>query len=429
MSQLGTLPAALEFLPQWWQEATEANTLDARLAGWVRACGWRVGGFVWPAEGSPTVVKIAPSSATAEVASSTEWCEVVRRVRTGEPTAVVSLPSGATRVFAPVSCPGRPLALLWAERPAGQLWTDADRAYLALTGKALERSPIVAAAIGPAIDSDRLAQRLADSGIVAGRMAHDFDNILTGILGFADLTQPLLQPGSQEASFVAEIAKVGQRGIAFTQQLHSFNRSGELKPTPGSVAATLGREETRLRPLASSALRIEKDVPANLAAVAVDAAPLQLALGHLFENAVEACPKGGTVRVSAREVTLTEADARSYLGKATPGPHVEITFADTGVGIKPETRKRLFAEPFLSTKLRHRGLGLAIAYRIVAAHRGGIQIDAMPPSAAGTVVRVVLPLVVVRPSVAVATPPPAQPGLREDAVRSTFTVNTTPVRG
>ena len=428
MPQPGTLAAALDFLPHWWQDATDASAFDATFASWVRACGWKAAGFASPVETTPSVFKVVPNNATSESIAASELGEVVRRVRTGEPTVVVSVPSGASRVYAPVMSPGRPLALLWAEQPVGQTWTEADRAYLALTARTFERSPTVAALIGPAIDAGRLQQRLADSAIIAGRIAHDFDNILTGILGFADLTLPLVPAGSQQASFIAEIAKVGQRGITFTQQLHAFNRGGETKPTPGSVAATLGREETRLRATMAPTVRIEKDFPLNLPAVAIDAVPLQAALGHLFENAVEACAKGGTVKVSVKHVDLSEADAQSYLGKVTPGPHLMISFADTGTGIKPEVRKRLFVEPFATTKLRHRGLGLAIAYRIIAAHRGGLQIDSVPPPGTGTLARVVLPLVASRPSISAATPPPAQSGLREDAVR-TATANAITARG
>jgi signal transduction histidine kinase len=418
MSQPGTLPGALSFLPQWWQDAADASAFDATLAGWVRACGWKAAGFIWPADGTPTVAKTFPNHATAEAIALTELSEAARRVRAGEPTVVVSLPSGASRVYAPVTCPGRPLALIWAERSAGHTWNDADRAYMGLVGKTLERSPAVAAAIGPAIDADRLVQRLADAAVIAGRIAHDFDNILTGILGFADLALPLLPAGSQPASYLAEIAKSGQRGTAFTQQLHLLNRSGESKPTPGSVVATLGREEARLRPAMHPALQLEKDVPAGLPAVGVDAAPLQQALGHLFENAVEACPKGGTIKISARQVELTDAEARTYLGKVSPGAHVLISFADTGLGIKPETRKKLFVEPFHTTKIRHRGLGLATAFRIAAAHRGGLQIEPVPAPGTGTVVRLVLPLVAVRPSISAPTPPPSHSGLRDDAVRA-----------
>ncbi|MBX9581102.1 MAG: hypothetical protein K2X87_12405, partial [Gemmataceae bacterium] len=250
---------------------------------------------------------------------------------------------------------------------------------------------------------------------IAGRMAHDFDNILTGILGFADLTLPALPADSQEASFVAEIAKVGQRGILFTQQLHQLSRGGQAKPHPGSVAATLAREEARLRPAMHPALKMEKDVPPDLPAAAVEAGPLQTALGHLFENAVEACPQGGTVRLVARPAELSAADAAAFLGPVTPGPHLLVTITDTGGGIKPDVRRRLFAEPFFTTKVRHRGLGLAVAYRVLAAHRGGLSLD---PAPGGTAARVALPVAAHRPPV---VSPANPPGLASDTGRAAAT--------
>jgi signal transduction histidine kinase len=149
-------------------------------------------------------------------------------------------------------------------------------------------------------------------------------------------------------------------------------------------------------------VRIEKDIPPNLPAVGLEAGPLQTVLGHLLDNAVEACVQGGTVRVTAEPIELSEPDARQFLGRAGAGAFLRVSITDTGVGIKPEHRRRLFAEPFFTTKVRHRGLGLAVAYRILFAHRGGILIDPVPPPGTGTHVRVVLPLAAARPPAATA---------------------------
>ena len=79
-------------------------------------------------------------------------------------------------------------------------------------------------------------------------MAHDFDNILTGIIGFSDLTLPLLPAGlAGRRSSSPRSRKVGQRGIQFTQQLHQLSRSGQVKPNPASVAAAVAKEEARLQ--------------------------------------------------------------------------------------------------------------------------------------------------------------------------------------
>ena len=402
MSIPGTLPAALAFVPSWWQETTDAAAFDALLLGWARACEWPACGFVWLGEPTP-VTKAVQGGILINNPPPTELPDALRRLKGGETTVVYSLPGAASRAFAAVHPLGRVPGAVWAEKPAGRPWTDDERAYLALTGKALERSPAVVALLGPMVDADRLDQRLADAAVIAGRMAHDFDNLLQGIIGFSDLTLPLLQPGSQPANFVSQIGKVGQRGIVFTQQLHNLSRSGHSRPGPGSVPLAVSKEEARLRPITPAGVRLERDFPPNLPATAADTGPIQVVLGHLLENALEASAPGNVVRVAARAVELTDADAHAYLGRAAAGGHLQITVCDAGPGIKPEVRRRLFVEPFFTTKARHRGLGLAIAYRALCAHRGGIQFDSVTPPGTGTQVRVVLPLAADRPAVVAVT--------------------------
>jgi signal transduction histidine kinase len=123
----------------------------------------------------------------------------------------------------------------------------------------------------------------------------------------------------------------------------------------------------------------------------MDVSCLGVVFGHLLENAVEAVPAGGPVTVTAGVVELGDSDARSYLGRAEAGPHVAVSVRDRGPGIKPDVRPKLFAEPFFTTKVRHRGLGLAIAFRTLAAHRGGIRIEPAD-GGPGVLARVVLPL-------------------------------------
>jgi signal transduction histidine kinase len=400
----GTLSAAMAFVPNWWQETSDPAAFDSLLVGWARACGWRACGLVWPGDISPAVLRTVQAGQLTDAPVPLEVPDAVRRIRGGEPTVLYSVPNSTGRVFASVQPSGRALGLVWAERHPGQPWSENERAYLVLAGKTIERSPALAAIVGPVLEPEKLFRRLGDAAVIAGRMAHDFDNILTGIIGFSDLTVPMLQPGSQAASFVAEVGKVGQRGIQFTQQLHQLSRSGHVKPNPSAPAAAVAKEETRLRMVAGPNLRIEKELPAGLPSVAMEAGPLQSVLGHLMENAVEACPHGGLVRVTAKAVELSETDARSYLGLVGVGAHLLVSISDTGMGIKPEVRSRLFAEPFFTTKVRHRGLGLAVAYRILCAHRGGIQFESVPPPGTGTQVRVVVPLATTRSPAVAGTP-------------------------
>src|SRR5581483_8281842 len=168
MSQPGTLAAALAYVPAWWQETSDPTGLDALLGGWAKACGWKACGFVWPTE-TPMLLRTAHPGGLAEAGpAAAELAEAARRIRAGEPTVLWVAPGTAGRVYAPVHLPGRPMGLVWADRPAGQPWSEADRAYLVLTARAMDRSPVVAAATGPVIDPERQAQRLADA---PGRVA------------------------------------------------------------------------------------------------------------------------------------------------------------------------------------------------------------------------------------------------------------------
>jgi signal transduction histidine kinase len=245
--------------------------------------------------------------------------------------------------------------------------------------------------IGPLLDTERLQQRLQDAAVIAGRMAHEFNNVLTTILGFSDLSAQLVPKNSQPANYMAEIGKSVQRGIRFTQQLHQFDQSGSTAPQPGQLLACLTKEEARLRPTAPPGVQLRVDVPTACGLVAIENVPLSAVLGHVLENAFDASPPHGVVRVFARPVEMTTAEAKTYLGRATVGSYVEVTIQDEGPGIKPDVRARLFAEPFFTTKVRHRGLGLAVAFRALTAHAGGIRLDPVSADGTGTAVRVVLP--------------------------------------
>jgi len=401
-SPVGGFSAGLAYLPTLFADYSDGPPLDVLLSGCVKANGWRAAGIVWPIDGPVRTVLLAkPDVVERPPQPPVEISEVVKSLRSGSTTVVWQVPASSGRLHRLLTPPGRPVGSLWAERAPGDPWSDAERNYLRLSARLLERCPALGPVIGQVIEAERLQQRLGDAAVIAGRMAHDFDNILTGIIGFADLTLPLLPPGSQQSRFIGEIGKVGQRGILFTQQLHQLSRSGQVKPLPSSIAQAVQREADRLRPLTPPGVHVVSNVSASLAAVAMDAGPLQTVLGHLIQNAVEATPAAGPVVVTGRAVELNPTDAKSYLGQVGPGAHAEVLVQDAGPGIKPEVRARLFAEPFVTTKVRHRGLGLAVVYRVLFAHRGGIRIDPGAPPEPGTSVRCVIPLAAARPPVAV----------------------------
>jgi signal transduction histidine kinase len=401
MSNVAGLSTGLAYLNRWLTESPDHAKFENALQEWIRSSQFSAAGLVWPVEATPKcAIQVKPEQVEPVATTPTELPEVVRSLQTGSSTVVWQVPGTSGRLYTLLTPPGLPAGVLWIERASREPWTDVERNYLTLCARLFERSQQLSKHLGPILDPVRIQQRLADAAIIAGRMAHDFDNILTGIIGFADLTLPQLTPGSQPAKFVSEISKVGTRGTVFTQQLHQLSRSGQTKPQAGTILTALAKDEPRLRALMPSGLNYIVNVPQHIAPVAMENGPLQSVLGHIIENAIEASSANGRIVVTARHVELNWSEAKSFLGQVGVGGNVEICVQDNGLGIKNEVKQKLFAEPFYTTKIRHRGLGLAIVYRILFAHRGGIRIDTATPPDSGTVVRVVIPLVSARAAVA-----------------------------
>jgi signal transduction histidine kinase len=358
---------ALNFLPDLLAEPGETES-PARLLGRLAvAFGAGAAGVRWPADGPPKVDLAADAG--------------------GDPLPPTNDHAG--RLTAPIPGPAGPDGRLWIDGQPGQTPSDENRAALTLAGKMLGRSPWLARlAPAAATDPHRLAGRLADTAVVAGRMAHDFDNVLTGIMGFAELSQPAVPPNSPTARYLAELLRVAQRGVQMTQLLHQFSRGGSVNPQPAAVADALALEEARLRNRTPPA-RLRVDAPADLPPVALNIDSLRVLMGHVLDNAVEAAPDS-PVRVEAGVADLGPGGPADWQGNLTPGRHVEVRVTDAGAGIAPASRGRLFRDPFHTTKARHHGLGLAVVYRILYAHRGGLRVEDAAPGP-GACVRIVLP--------------------------------------
>lgn len=394
----------MAYLAQWMSDPKSAPTLDALLTGWLNATGWKQAGVIWPATGKPTLARLNRADGTADmIAPPAELSSMLSSLQTGSPTVVWQLSSTSARLYALLQPAGHPLGVAWVEKPSAEAFSDLERSYLLLSLRLIERSTCMTTVCGAVLDTDRLQQRLQDTAVISGRMAHDFDNILTGMIGFADLSLPLVANNPQVTRYIQQIGDVGKRGIHFTQQLHQLNRSAQAKPLPGLLSVALGKEELRLRPHMPSGLSISSDIPADIGPVGLELMPLGTVLGHVLENAVEACQPNGRVQIAARAVELDSTSARSYLGFLKPGTYVEVQIRDDGVGIKPENRAKLFSEPFFTTKVRHRGLGLAIVFRTLVAHGGGIRIEHHTAPELGTTATLMLPPATVRSAVAPTT--------------------------
>lgn len=237
-------------------------------------------------------------------------------------------------------------------------------------------------------DWKRFQERLQDAAVMTGRVAHAFDNVLTGILGFAELTLSQAPTKSATHDYVSEVLRAAQQGVGLTQELHLFSRCSTSGSGPTSLSLVLAEEEARLREAAGSAVQVRLNLPADLPPVAIDADALRQVVRQLLDNARES--GANSVTASARMMEQTAPAGAEWIGPVGNGLVVELTIADTGSGMTSEVRRRLFQEPFFTTKPRHRGLGLAIVCRILLAHRGALRLETDPER--GTIARVLLPL-------------------------------------
>lgn len=234
----------------------------------------------------------------------------------------------------------------------------------------------------------RTASRMEATATLAAGVAHDFNNLMTSILGNAELL--LTDPSFPDApSRLNQVADAAKRGGALAQQLLAYARGGKYQKQNASVNEIV-QQALHLQKHAMPP-RVQLEVDLDAAAPAIDADPVQIGqvVTNLCINATEATPGMGRVTVRTRLITLTAADTEKRPG-LVPGPAVLIQVSDSGTGMDPDVLKRIF-EPFFSTKFQGRGLGLAAAYGIVKNHHGFIGVESA--IGRGTTFSVYLPAV------------------------------------
>ncbi|HEY8966271.1 MAG TPA: ATP-binding protein [Candidatus Methylacidiphilales bacterium] len=232
------------------------------------------------------------------------------------------------------------------------------------------------------------SQKVQAIGQLAGGVAHDFNNILTAILGYADLI--LEQPKDDEVpAHAVEIRKASERAADLTRQLLAFSRKQTLQPRVFDLNGTVADMDKMLRRLMGENIDIRTRLAADLGLTKADPGQVQQVILNLAVNARDAMPKGGHLTIETGNAHLDEA----YLGadaETAPGDFVMIAVSDTGTGMPPEVKARLF-EPFFTTKGEGKGtgLGLATCHGIVKQSGGHISVYSEP--GIGTTFKVYLP--------------------------------------
>ncbi len=211
--------------------------------------------------------------------------------------------------------------------------------------------------------------KLESLGTLAGGIAHDLNNILTVISGNIGLAQTEASSDCGNLlSFLSKASQAAQHAAHLSSQLLTFSKGGS--PLKKIVSLPQLLAQSAEFSLYGSNLRADVDIPVDLSRVEVDAAQIEQVVNALMINAREAMPRGGTVKLSARNVEFTDK-----MSQILPeGRYVKILIADRGTGVPDEIAPRIF-DPYFTTKPSGTGLGLSISYSIVKRHGGMLHLE------------------------------------------------------
>jgi PAS domain S-box-containing protein len=215
------------------------------------------------------------------------------------------------------------------------------------------------------------ASRVASLGLLAGGMAHDFNNIMMSVMGNISMARVRVAPGDPEAYALAEAERACVRARQLTWQLLTFSRGGV--PVKKTVAIPRVLEESIHLALRGSNVTCTCHLPTDLAAVSADESQLAQVFTNVLINAQQAMPHGGVIEIKAEHI-VEPAKRWECAAPVEPGPYVRVSIIDKGIGISEEQLGRIF-DPYFSTKQLGRGLGLATSYSIVKSHGGYIAVE------------------------------------------------------
>ncbi len=237
----------------------------------------------------------------------------------------------------------------------------------------------------------RHSQKMEAVGLLAGGISHDFNNILTAIIGYGNLLKMKTPADDPLQQYIEQILASSARAANLTQGLLAFSRKQVINPRPLDVNDATRRFERLLQRLIGEDVELSTDLAPGEMTVLADPSQLELVLMNLATNARDAMPRGGTLTVRT-EIAVIGEDFRKEHGFGDSGSYACISIRDTGNGMDRTTRDHIF-EPFFTTKEpgRGTGLGLAIVYGIMKQSNGYVVVDSEP--GAGSCFRLYFPII------------------------------------
>ncbi len=234
------------------------------------------------------------------------------------------------------------------------------------------------------------AQKMESIGTLAGGVAHDFNNILTAIIGYGNIIKMKMKSDDPLRAPVDTILASAERAANLTQSLLAFSRKQIIHPRPVDLNCIVRGVEKLLHRLIGEDVDLVARLSPDCLTVMADAGQIEQVLMNLATNARDAMPDGGSLTITTQEELLDEGFMKAH-GYGPPGNYALITVSDSGEGMDARTRDHIF-EPFYTTKElgRGTGLGLSIVFGIIKQHNGSISVYSEP--AKGTTFKIYLPL-------------------------------------
>lgn len=232
------------------------------------------------------------------------------------------------------------------------------------------------------------SQKMDSIGRLAGGVAHDLNNLLTPILGYAELLSRAVLPAEKQQSAIEQITNAGKRARDLVRQLLAFSRKQTFAFQPVDINSVISGLEELFKRTIRENIEITVNKGAGLRPILGDTSQLEQVVMNLIVNSSDAMPDGGKLVLETSLVELDELYASTHL-TARPGSYLRLTISDTGTGMDQETCEKIY-EPFFTTKGDlGTGLGLSTVYGIVNQHGGFINLHS--EQGKGTTFHVYLP--------------------------------------